>query len=396
VKPDEGMYPPLFHLALSWLVLPSVDVSIILMRIFSALVVTVLLAIVAWLLPLRYQLVLLLIFLTVFTTEGYLLLASINPSSWVVVGVGVAWLAIHAALSPGDHSRNSRVSLFAMGLVGWGISIGSRWDGAAFVAFVGTLTLFHVLWSKFPSQRKRVFTAIACTGTFIVLILQFFTPFPPVRYFTQLFRYSDDQPDNVAFFTQNLLNGLPKALEALGEVPLHLGAYLPGLIVPSALILLGHFMLQTFNRENLFQTMGFVITTVTISLMFMAWHVSRNERDATELSSRYSLPLLVFAIGWWYLQGPSDLQTRVVGHLRTALVASTFLFTLTIFTIAERSVDLQTFGLRFLPEGLDQWWWAWMPVGPNVVVFLASISFWKFLLSFHEHFTLAQSDVSVV
>jgi len=155
-------------------------------------------------------------------------------------------------------------------------------------------------------------------------------------------------------------------------------------------------MLQTFNRENLFQTMGFVITTVTISLMFMAWHVSRNERDATELSSRYSLPLLVFAIGWWYLQGPSDLQTRVVGHLRAALVASTFLFTLTIFTIAERSVDLQTFGLRFLPEGLDQWWWAWMPVGPNVVVFLASISFWKFLLSFHEHFTLAQSDVNVV
>ena len=63
---------------------------------------------------------------------------------------------------------------------------------------------------------------------------------------------------------------------------------------------------------------------------------------------------------------------------------------------AERYVDVQTLGIRYLPEGLDQWWWVWMPVGPNVVVALAIVCLWKFFNTFRLGVTLAESENSSV
>jgi hypothetical protein len=383
--PDSGNYPPLFHLAMSWFVGSSVELSIVLMRLFSALVVSSLLALTMWLFPPRYRLVLLLAMLTAFTTQGYFLLASINPSSWAVVGVGLGWLALHAALAPGEQSKGQRIALACVCLLAWIMAIGSRWDAAGFVALTAVMTCSQLVWVYVPKRRKILSIGTVALGFASAAVVQKLTIIDPFRLFRILFSYDDGDPDNIAFFTQNFLNGLPNSIKTFGEVASHPGVVLPGFVFQAALVLFGFLMLQAFNGKNPLQLLGFVATASAISLMFMAWHSSRLERDATELSSRYALPLLVFAVGWWYLLGPVNLLQRFTRYLRAASIASTVLFALTVFTYAERQIDFQTLGLRYLPEGLDQWWWPWMPVGPNVLVVLAIACMWRFFESFRIH-----------
>ena len=390
--PNDNQYPPLFHFVMSWFVGSSVEVSIVLMRLISAFIVSSLLALTMWLFPPRYRLVLLLVILTSFTTQGFFLLASINPSSWAVVGVGVGWLALHAALAPGEQSKERRIALACACLLAWVMAIGSRWDAVGFVGFSTILTSVHLVRFRSSRYRSTLFLGLLILGAILSVIASRFPLINPFNVVPKLFSYSAGEPDNIAFFSQNLLNGLPDALKSLEEVAAHPNVYLPGIVFPLALILLSYLMILSFNRGDRLQLLGFVVSSVFISLVFMAWHALRNERDATELSSRYSLPLLVFAVGWWYLLGPDDLKSSVSKHLKVASALATAIFALTVFTFTERNVDIQTLGLRYLPEGLDQWWWTWMPVGPNVLVILAPVSLWKFFRSFSRGVTLAKLD----
>jgi len=394
VQLTPGLYPQLFHFALSWFVVPSVGVSVVLMRVVSAFLVSIVFAFALWLLPLRHRVVLLMLFLTVFTTYGYVLLASINPSSWAVTGVGVGWLALHAALAPGAQSAKQRVALAPVSLLAWTIAVGSRWDAAGFVALSALLATGQQVWVHFTHIRMRLVLVVTLLGLVMGVSVQALTPLNPLGLTKDLFVFGDGEPNNLAFTTQHLLRGLPDALTVLGSTPTYPRLILPGFVFPVALVSLGFFMLQTFNRRNPWQLAGFVIASMAITLLFMFWHSSRNERDALSLSPRYSFPLLVFAVGWWYLSGPSDLPVRVARYFRAAAVAATVLFALTIFTYAERNVDVQTMGLRLLPEGLDQWWWVWMPVGPNVVVVLATVCIWMFFSSFVRGVLVARAQAS--
>ena len=362
------------------------------MRLVSAFTVSSLLALTMLVFPPRYRLVSFLMILTSFTTQGYFLLASINPSSWAVVGVGVGWLALHAALAPGEQSKGQRIALACACLLAWIMAIGSRWDAAGFVALTAVMTGLQLAWVRFSKYRKLLPFGTLVLGLALCAVVESYTFIDPFSRFGKLFVYKAGDPDNIAFFTQNFLNGLPNAVKTFGEVAAHPVLMLPGYVFPLAVILLGLYMVQTFNRANPFQISGFIVIGAAISFLFMAWHSSNVERDATELSSRYSLPLLVFAVGWWYLLGPTDLAARVSSHLRMTSIIATVLFALTVFTYAERYVDVQTLGLRYLPEGLDQWWWVWMPVGPNVLVVLATVCLWRFFNSLRLNVMLPESE----
>jgi hypothetical protein len=75
----------------------------------------------------------------------------------------------------------------------------------------------------------------------------------------------------------------------------------------------------------------------------------------------------------------------VVGrYLRLSSAVAVAAFAIASFAITERFVDWQTYGVRYLPESRDQWWWSWLPVSPNIVVFLAPLFLWFSLRSITE------------
>ena len=375
---NDGLYPPGFYFVLSWSVLLSSDAGIVLTRAASALIICSVLAVLFWALPRRHQVVLFLMILTSFSTTGYYLFASINPSSWAALGVGVAWLAIHAALLPGTVKGSKRLSAVLVGAIAALMAAGSRWDSFSFLSLSIVLTLLHVALTRFPNRQRTILSLVIVGVLGSSILLELVIPFAPLENLRRLGTFTAGQRDNVAFFSEYLLQGLPNALRALGTVPTMSGILLPEIIYVGNLMILGTFLLRSFHRTAKIQVIGFAVVSVMISFVIMAQVALTDNRDSGGVEPRYIYPLLVFLVGWWYLTGPEDLQGRITQFLKPAAIVSVLLFALMAFTVAERFVDHQTSGLRLLPEGPDQWWWSWMPVGPNVIVILAPLFLWLF------------------
>jgi hypothetical protein len=101
--------------------------------------------------------------------------------------------------------------------------------------------------------------------------------------------------------------------------------------------------------------------------------------------------LVLFGIGLGFLVSNSNIELFFARWGCVMAVASVVSFGFVSFAVAERYVDRQTFGVRWIPEGPDQWWWGGMPIGPNSVVFagilLMSAAMWKL-----NQFTTAYTD----
>ena len=373
---NDGQYPGLFYFSFSWLVVPSVDVSFVLMRVVNALLISSLLAMAFWLLPPRHRLVLFLVVLTTFTATGYMLFASINPSSWTSIGVGLGWLCIHAALVSIRPEARRRAALLSLGAVLSLMAVGSRWDAIPFVLFAISLAIFHAAWVRYPNIRKRLMAAAVSIPVIGFAVLRMFAP--ARLYFDPglLYRYDTSERDNLAFLSENLLQGVPNALRALGTVPSMDGIVMPDLVFIAALTLLGFVITRTFAAGERVQIVGLIVISVVIAFVIAAQVALIDDRDSGGVEPRYVYPLLLLAIGWWYLTGPSDLPERVARYLRSVSGVAVALFGLALFVPTERFVDRQTYGIRYLPEGPDQWWWSWMPFGPNVVFVLAVVCLW--------------------
>lgn len=168
-------------------------------RVASAFFISLVLALLARLLPSRYRLVLVMVILSTFSITGYFLFASINPSSWAAFGVGVGWLGLHAALSPGTTPNKQRIALAAVGLTACIMAAGSRWDAPAFLALVGSLSIVHLLWLHFPAARIKVVVAALGVPVALFAMLEWITPLRPLASLRRLYTYPEGEPDNVAF-----------------------------------------------------------------------------------------------------------------------------------------------------------------------------------------------------
>jgi hypothetical protein len=279
-------------------------------------------------------------------------------------------------------SARQRTGLLLLCLVAVVMAAGSRWDAAAFVAFTCVLVAVEQLWSRFPHRKLLLLGGALALMLAAVTIIGRFTFFSPVAEFRRLVVYQPPLPDNLAFFSHHLLQSIPRALSALGSVSSMTGIYIPQLVSILGVAVLVVVIGLSFNTKSQSQIAGVAATVVLSTLVALAWQAQVDDRDPFSPETRYVLPLTVFAVGWFYAFGPVDLAQRVQKHLRWIALVVTFAFGLTVLAIAERNVDFQTWGVRIIPEGPDQWWWSWMPIGPNMVVFVAVLSMWQFLRCF--------------
>lgn len=375
---NGGLYPGLFYFTLSWLVVPSVEVSVLIARVANSLLLVVVLAVTASLLPHRNRTVLFLLILGVFSPTGYFLFASINPSSWTSLGIGVGWLAWYSAGESGPIAMQRRLQLAFIGTLAGVLAVGSRWDATPFLVFAAVLVGSRLIWARFPRNRRwlLLLTPLAVIGSF--LLLSSFV-LSPRRYLKAIVTYSDGETDNMTFFSHYILYGLPNMLRALGTVPTMSSVILPSLVYIGGLLILVVLVVKTYNSSSKAQQFGTAVIILVATSVIMAQAATVDQRDLYGIEPRYVYPLLLLAAGWWFSLGPADLLARVTPYLKWVVNILTATFALSAFTIAERFVDRQSYALRLIPDGSDQWWWSWMPVGPNVVVLLSVLFMWRFL-----------------
>ena len=388
-----GSYPSLFNFGLSWLVLPSVDLSVLLIRLSNAFILSATLAVLSLLLPRQYQRTLALLIVAVFTGPGLFMMVSINPLSWATIGIGLGWLPLHAALAPNELGTAHRRTLAAVSVLLFVLAVGSQRSAIGFSVVVLALIAAHLGWLALPSRRSALFKIFGISLGVLLVALELLSPRTPHTLFLSSFSPNGSALNEAApesfYYLRDLLPVIPSAVRALFGFPswnpanpLLLTVSFPEIVTLGGVGLLGYLIVRSGCSKQGFQAVGAGVVLSVVALVLFA-QVSLQETIGNTVPDSLSVyPLIAFLAGWWFFHAPFERSECLVNSLRTPAVIAVALFAVTSFTVAERFVDRQTFGLRYLPEGLDQWWWTAMPVGPNVILILASMFLWRFLSAY--------------
>jgi len=391
---NAGIRPGLFYFVLSWVVVPSVNVSLLLARLLNAVLVSIFLGFLMWLLPRRYRAALFLTCLVVLPVTGSFLLSSVNPESWNALGTGIGWLAVHAAITCGSLPKRQRIALAAVGVVAVTMAVGSSWDSIPMLLFVFVLVGIQIVSTIRASSRLRIF--LQCQfliGTGVLLAEASSGP-SPLGTLTSFLRYLWDQPNSVTSMAASALQKVPSVLDALGTVPTMNSLILPELVYVSGVLIFGLVMFKGLDSQSMWQKIGLTSIAVFSALLLVRQDMVFDFRAMHTIDPLYTFPLLIFAVAWWQLMGPFDLFKRVSSSLNLIIGLATATFLFTQFTVVERFTDRQSYGIRMVPDGPDDWWWPWMPISPTISVVLATYFFWRYLQT-AKSFVAATNDVQI-
>jgi hypothetical protein len=391
-----GLYPGGFYFALSWFVVPSFELSMILTRTVSVLLVSILLAFAAALLPRRYQIALIFTLISAMPSTGYLLLSSISPSSWASLGVGIGWLPIHAALLGSSMSPSRRLMLALAGVMMWTMAIVSRWDSVLFIAASAALILAHVIYARkfYQNIPLVILGLVGLVAIFFVINDLVPIHVKPTRFIQLLVSYEPTEPNNLAFFTYQVLQGIPNALNALGTVPTSSGLVIPEVVFVANVSVLAVCILRVWSPENRFQLFGVSMIVLLMTTAIAAQVDLLEARDHGAIEPRYTFPLFLLAVSWWYSSSSTHALDELVSKFRAISRFSLAIFAITTYFVAERFIDRTTYSPRLLPDGLDNWWWSQLPIGPNSILALGIALFGGFLQSAQRLVTASQETLS--
>jgi hypothetical protein len=122
------------------LVRPSVDGSVLSIRLANVALASVILGLLVWSAPRLSSGRVATVFLVTLTPLGIFFIASINPSSWALIGVPGFYVALHALLT--ETRRLFRWVHACLAIVCAAVASAARSDGAVYIAFSAVVALF--------------------------------------------------------------------------------------------------------------------------------------------------------------------------------------------------------------------------------------------------------------
>ena len=163
----SGWNPPLFYSTLRTLVGPNETVSILLMRMLNVAIGAALLGFALLVSRPAIRRALALGWGVAIVPVGIFTIASTNPSSWAIIGVGVFWAFFYTLLSEGSW-RSHRALLAALGSVlSLVIALGGRSDPAYMIV----LSIAGVVVLAYPQLRTKTGALLpAITISFVLVI----------------------------------------------------------------------------------------------------------------------------------------------------------------------------------------------------------------------------------
>ena len=119
-----------------------------------------------------------------------------------------------------------------------------------------------------------------------------------------------------------------------------------------------------------------------LCLAFVAilWFASI-ELDLYNVPGRYVMPLFSVIVGTYIYYSRSEVQFFDVLRLRHIAIGMLGIANvLGLYAVVERYAAGSSAGLRVIPVRFDEWWWDFLPIGPNGVVIIGSVSWVVFLV----------------
>lgn len=405
--PYSGGYPPGFHWMMGFFAGSDVVSSVLTMRIINVLIAAVLLALTLAVVQPSIRRAVTLSWGVAVVPVGIFFIASTNPSSWMIIGIGLYWALLLSVLRSEDFDRK----FLARGLltiVVVALAVVSRRD-AAFFILVSTLAVAFLGFSKARRHRLRLYLwALSGVIASIVAAVVFLFPTLFVSLDIPGAQTATDQPNplikillEIPSFMAGMLGGQEpnfimsnsgedQALEGYRPTGLTYGIGWTEFSLPSVVGVVGSASVAaavvvgftSYSRSRILAT-AFVAVAV-VGQIFLLRALAGFDAITSNVQPRYIFPLTLVLLGISLLVSRSRLVvfTRVQG----VLIGMGVLLAGSIAWLASATRYAVGPNAAFTNFGQTaDWWWEsgpsrliWFLVAVGATTFWAWTTIWNF------------------
>ncbi len=379
-----GLYPSSFYRVMNLFVTSHPTLSVLAMRLVNGLIAVALFVGVLMLSNYRARMAWLTGYIFTLLPMTMYLTASIHPSGWAITGTGTSWLFLHNAISTPRENKKKRNWSIALWVFSSLLVFASRYDAFMFVLFSNFIVI--VVAFKIIERFQSIYLAAAAVLGGVALYLT-----SRVNHMVSwIFDFPLEQRvgwnKTSTWFTHYLIETPWVIIQTLGiedlghRIGFNQSVRLPGVVWIFGIALLGSVLLISIIRCSVEQVAFLIVSYLLLAFVVLSFN-GRLDRDLFKLSGRYVLPILSFIVGYSIYLSKSPFQLIEIRRLRTIVISMlSIIHALALHAITETNVDGQSHAL--LPIHLDSngWWWAGLPIGPNFLVVIGSISFVWFLI----------------
>jgi hypothetical protein len=363
-------YPPVYYATMSVLVGPNIPVSVLLMRMLNVLLLVGITTGLFILLPIHRRPTLLWAWLLTTVPLGLFLIASNNPSSWAITGIGSAWIALLGYFETTGRRRIGLGVLFGIAAL---MAVGSRGDSALYLV-LSVLVVGGLTFSRARGYLLRAILPVvmALAGVYFFLSSQQSAVVatglgsapgdsaPPVDATTLLFKDLINVPQLWAgvFGTWNLgwLDTAMPAFVAFAGIVAFVGITYSGLtrlwwqkIVAVCVVLAALWLIPTYVL------------------------VKGQNEVGQNVQPRYLLPLIVFFAGVLLLTRIGNPLPFARAQRYPVIVGLAIAQSMALYFNLHRYVEGAN-GHGFNLDSDMKWWWS-MPIAPMAVWAIGSVAF---------------------
>lgn len=395
-----GGYPPVYYAVMNLFAAGDIQTSVLLMRFANIFLCVGLLAGTFIALPRNRRGTLVWSWLITSVPLSMFLIASNNPSSWAVIGVGTSWIAFLGFL---ESTGQRRIGLGLLTLVSTVVAAGARADAAVY-AVIGFAVVLFLKFKKSIVSWKVLgllgLAILACIGFYLSstqalsAINGFGNPVTAVGGFGgEIENVSTEKPSLFALLAFNILNA-PMLWEGIwGSWGLGwLDTDLPSIVYlgsVAAFVGIAFIGFGNLNKRKMWSLAG-----IGLALWLMpVWVLTKGgSHIGMEVQPRYLLPLVVLFAGVLLLkvrQSPLGL-TRAQAYLVAA--------TLTIANFVALHFNMRRYitGIDSMGWNLNQgmeWWWPGF-ISPMVVLLAGAVAFGVLAFTIAREVPLSVSENS--
>ena len=365
-----GAYPPVYYATMNLFASTDIQTSALVMRLVNVGLFVAFTTALAVLLPLALRVPLIAGWtIAMVPLSGYLI-ASNNPGSWALIGVGGSWLA---ALGWFRSSGARSWALGALTVVGVVLAAGARTDAAVYSILGLAIASFLAF------ERSRAFALKLILPAALIIVA------------AVLFRTSG----YAAVAEGGLSGGVPDARDPLGVLAFNLisipqlwtgvfGSWglgwrmevWPGfaMVEFAALVVFIGLAALGFRVMPLRKAVMVVALVATLYVLPVYVLTVGESVVGENVQPRYILPLVVVLAGLVLFTRTERPLTPGPWHIIPAILLLTGANAIALYINLRRYVtgfDVEQLSL----ESGAEWWWSGSPVGPTVLVLFGTVAF---------------------
>ncbi|WP_281640677.1 DUF2142 domain-containing protein [Aurantimicrobium minutum] len=380
----QDNYPPVFYSVMHLFVSNSIELSVLLMRLFNSLLFCLVVAATWFLISSSKRKVLFWMWAGTLIPLGMFLIPSVNPSSWAIISVGSSWLVLDAFFNQFGRKKILAGVLFAVLVV---MAAGSRGDAAVYVC-LSSLVVILLNFKNLLSRKLDILLPVAMGG---VAAAFFFSSSQATVASTGLYSggevpvWSTSEKLNLLLanaiqvpalwagvFGMTSIGAPAVSIGNLGwlDTQMPMIVWLPALAV---FITLGYMGISKLSKPKLF-SLAFVLFTLSALPLYVLQ--KSYATVGAEVQPRYLLPLIIVFLGIALLP-PHDGEIALFRNktqlviLVSSLVIANFVALHFVMRRFITGIDLHSPNLN---AGIE-WWWSGLTVQPMTVWLLATVFF---------------------